>query len=216
VSTACRAIAQSSGQPCKKSVAAAGEQFCSHHGGKAKTIRRVMVQAVAPRVQSGTAAVSLRRAATVGSGGSTIKRDEPIDVNLTSLQSKCLQFLVYSHPQSGCKCTIDQPCKGIALVQWSQAVCKLAQSAPGSSIFAVPQNNLAALVPHGNNDLFVDLFQAVKIFGSNVFFLPQLFQHIQRSFQTKADDMATPLVLAPLDAEVMNARAAPNPQGDGK
>jgi hypothetical protein len=194
----CQAISQRSRQPCKNS-ASDGSSFCSHHGGQAKSIRRILVQQQGPMPQVRQPTTTLHRMATVRSATQALDSSSAsaMDVNVTSLQTKCLQFLVEGHPKSKCPCTTDAPCTGLALAKWAQLVISLAQNAPGSSIFAVSQTRLASLAPHSHNDLFADLFEAVNLFGSDVFFLPQLYQHMQRSFQQHKGDA----LLAPNSAE---------------
>jgi hypothetical protein len=104
-----------------------------------------------------------------------------------------------THPKSQCKCsTSAEPCQGMKIVMWAQAMVQLAQQqqqqhnqletqgTPSSgSIFDAKVSDLVKFIPAnvaaGDNtkNLFSDLYLAVSMFGSNIFFLPRFFQHIQ-------------------------------------
>ena len=110
------------------------------------------------------------------------------DVNWSEVQSACLEFILNTHPASGCPCTAQEPCQSFALVLWAQKASKIAHASPGKSLFGAPQAQLSTLLPEKNHDLFADLFLAVQLFGGNMSIVPQLFQHIQHSFP-KEDDV---------------------------
>lgn len=168
----CRAVSQRNRTPCKNHVSAPNEQFCSHHGGKSKNVRMVLVQPSDIKSDNNN-----------NNNNNNVAVDAGNKVNWSSIQAVCLEFVIETHPQSKCHCSTTKPCKKRTIVQWAQKAAKLAQSSPESSIFGAYPNELAALMPQNNHALFSDLFLAVELFGSNMSFLPQLFYHVEQSFQ---------------------------------
>lgn len=116
---------------------------------------------------------------------------DAFQVNWGNIQGACLEFVLETHLASKCQCGPAKPCKQMVLVQWAQKAAKVAQNSPGASIFGARANELASLTPRDNHGLFADLFLAVKLFGNNMSFVPQLFHHMQQSFQDRPK-VATP------------------------
>lgn len=168
----CQARSKTTRQPCKKHVNFAGERFCSHHGGR-------KVNDAAPlTIVNQPAAILAQR------------EEEP---NWNALNQASMTFLLVTHQEQGCECTLSHPCKGMALVHWVQLLIKLAQdnaslvsSSSNASILSVKNPNVfISLTPaHNTNNspsctLFGDMYLAVEIFGPAIYFLPKLFAHMQ-------------------------------------
>lgn len=181
----CQALSQRNRTPCKNTVSIHGESFCSHHGGKAKGLRQVLIQDGSPAAQSlarsgsNSSSSSSNSSSIGGSGGGG---SASMDMNWSEVQRVCLEFLLVTHPGSGCTCSPDKPCPSMSLVFWAQKAMKVSEAAPGKSVFGAPLAQLSTLLPEQNNHLFQDLYLAVKLFGNNLSLVPQLFHHIQRSF----------------------------------
>jgi hypothetical protein len=170
----CQAQSKTTRQPCKKHVNFAGERFCSHHGG------RKVNDAAPPAI-----VVTNQPAATL-----TLPKEEPV---WNALNQASMTFLLVTHQEQGCKCTLSHPCKGMALVHWVQLLIKLAQdnvslvpSTTLSSILSVKNPSVFILLTPGHNTnnspsctLFGDMYLAVEIFGPAIYFLPKLFAHMQ-------------------------------------
>ncbi len=71
------------------------------------------------------------------------------------------------------------------IVLWAQSMVQLAQQqeASQSTIFKAKVSDLVKFIPtmgaEDSKNVFSDLYLAVKMFGSNIFFLPRFYQHIQ-------------------------------------
>jgi hypothetical protein len=177
----CQAVSHHSNSPCKSKVSAAREIFCRHHGGKSKSARKVQLGAIVPAIAAVIAAPAIPQQQ---------QQPQNNDVNWAQVQGVCLQFVMETHPQSGCQCTPDQPCKQFALVKWVQRAAKVAQRSPGGLLVAaITTADLAPLAPENNNDLFADLFLAVQLFGGdNMTVVSQVFQRIQQQQQAPSGD----------------------------
>ncbi len=195
----CGAISKSTRQPCQNHVSLAGQKYCSFHGGA--TFRA-------------TAAVAPQQPATFTP---SIKQQQPLREEYENprgwaeIQTQCMRYLMDTHPKSQCQCaTTAEPCQGMRIVMWAQTMVQFAQdhSSSGSSIFDAKASDLVKFIPStqpGNNDntknnLFSDLYQAVSIFGSNIFFLPRFYQHIQH--EASGEPPFVPYLLRPTSTAV--------------
>jgi hypothetical protein len=174
----CNAVSQRSGEACKNHISVAGEAFCSHHGGKRKTVQRLLIQA--PPTSS---LLSMFTNPLLIPRGSSSNLQ---DVNWTNIQNACVHFVLDTHIHSKCNCvSTEQPCRRIVILQWVQALSKLASASPGASIVSAHASDLAMFIPttaatdNTTSSLFSDLYIAVEIFGTDISFLPHLFKHIQ-------------------------------------
>ena len=190
----CQALSAKNRTPCKNKVSMQGENFCSHHGGRQRGFRQVLVQDPSLSVSNegganeGRANDGGRIVLVPGTPQQAFRHGG--DVNWSEVQNACLDYILNVHPASGCPCTAQDPCQSFALVLWAQKASKITQSSPGKSLFGVPVAQLNTLLPEQNHDLFQDVLAAVKLFGGgNVSFVPQLFQHIQQSFPKDVDDV---------------------------
>lgn len=190
----CQARSKTTRQPCKKHVNFAGERFCSHHGGR-------KVNDAAPAIVNQPVAVLTQP-----------KQENEVEPNWNALNQASMTFLLVTHQEQGCECTLSHPCKGMALVHWVQLLIKLAQdnvsllpSTSLSSILSIKNPSVFISLTPGHNTnnspsctLFGDMYLAVEIFGPAIYFLPKLFAHMQtllptaqRRVSNKANDKET-------------------------
>ncbi len=112
------------------------------------------------------------------------------------IQAQSMHYLMETHPKSQCQCNSSaEPCQGMKLVMWAQAMVQLAQQqrqqhgSQSASIFDAKVSDLVKFIPTNlpgdNKNLFSDLYLAVSMFGSNIFFLPRFYQHIQHVATSK-------------------------------
>jgi hypothetical protein len=186
---ACNAISKSTRRPCKNQVSSAGQNFCSTHGGSSPSSPSRMV--MTPQfqlVQRQGSATSTHILDTSTPTATIQENDEQTIRAWTEMQARSIQFLMETHPKSGCKCSfLSEPCKGIKIAMWAQSLVHLAQTQAQStgspSLFKAKVSDLTRFIPTatvaGQGDLFSDLYLAVAMFGSNIFFLPRFYQHIQ-------------------------------------
>lgn len=204
----CKAVASTTNQRCKRLVSFAGEEFCPLHGGrqhKAKVdlplcearSKRTRQQCKNRVTNAGQRYCHIHGAKSSYPSSSSspvveFSSEEPLQQQQqqqplshaekwAKIQAQCLHFVTDIHPRGNCKCTPENPCRGITLVKRMQQMSQIAASAPQSNIFEARHSELAKVLPATGNDIFADLFLAVQLFGSNVFILPQLFFHIQRN-----------------------------------
>jgi hypothetical protein len=204
----CNAIAKSTGQQCCKRVSLAGESLCPRHGGK--QIRVASMLPMCSATSKSTRQPCQNHVSGSGHAFCTIHNNQTVLRKSTlvqlmappapkplpeeyenpngcwaNIQVQCMRYLMETHPKSKCQCSSSvEPCQGIRLVMWAQAMVQLAQqggSPNASSIFDAKVSDLVKFIPqpgHSNN-LFSDLYLAVSMFGTNIFFLPRFYQHIQ-------------------------------------
>jgi hypothetical protein len=182
----CEAISKSTRSQCLNRVSFAGQTRCSFHGGSSLRL------AVAPSPEQQPATFTPSMKPTI-----VLREEYENPRGWAEIQTRCLQYLIDDHPKSQCKCsTSAEPCQGIRLVMWAQALVQLAQQQQhnqletqqqqqgSSSIFDAKVSDLVKFIPsnmvgNDNKSLFSDLYLAVSMFGSNIFFLPRFYQHIQ-------------------------------------
>jgi hypothetical protein len=191
----CGAISRSTRQPCQNHVTFAGQKFCAFHGGLTFRSAATMAVAVTPQRQQqpATFTPSIKQPTLV------LREEYENPRGWAEIQTQSMKYLMETHPKSQCKCsTSAEPCQGMKIVMWAQALVQFAQQqhhqhnqletqgTPSSttSIFDAKVSDLVKFIPSNvaagdNKNLFSDLYQAVSMFGSNIFFLPRFFQHIQ-------------------------------------
>jgi hypothetical protein len=187
----CGAISRSTRQPCQNHVTFAGQKFCAFHGGLTFRSAATMAVAVTPQRQQQPAIFT----PPLKPQQHNLMREEYENPRgWAEIQAQSMKYLMETHPKSQCKCsTSAEPCQGMKIVMWAQAMVQLAQQhhqletqgTPSSaSIFNAKVSDLVKFIPStqqggDNKNLFSDLYQAVSMFGSNIFFLPRFYQHIQ-------------------------------------
>jgi hypothetical protein len=112
----CAAISKTTRSPCKNQVTTHGASFCTAHGGGGGLkVSNNMSPSPIPQLQ--------RTASTPGDLlPSPMENDggEPNARSWGEIQAKCIQFLMETHPKSGCRCNSStEPCKGIKIVMWA-------------------------------------------------------------------------------------------------
>jgi hypothetical protein len=185
----CGAISRSTRQPCQNHVTFAGQKFCAFHGGLTFRSAATMAVAVTPQQQQqpATFTPSIKQPTLV------LREEYENPRGWAEIQAQSMKYLMETHPKSQCKCsTSAEPCQGMKIVMWAQAMVQLAQqqqqgpssSSTTASIFDAKVSDLVKFIPTNtaagdNKNLFSDLYLAVSMFGSNIFFLPRFYQHIQ-------------------------------------
>jgi hypothetical protein len=187
----CGAISKTSRQPCLNRVHFAGQTRCAVHGG---STLRLAVASMTPQVhqQPATFTPPLKP-----QQHNMLREEYENPRGWAEIQAQSMKYLMETHPKSQCKCaSTAQACSGMRIVMWAQALLQLAQQQqqqletqqqPGSSsasIFDAKVSDLVKFIPtnmagNDNKNLFSDLYLAVSMFGSNIFFLPRFYQHIQ-------------------------------------
>jgi hypothetical protein len=177
----CTAISKSTRQQCLNHVSFAGQTLCAIHGGS--TLR---MAAISP-VQRNVLAMAAPMAPVPKQQKlqqESKEYEEPR--GWANIQVRCMTYLMDTHPKSKCQCSASaEPCQGMKIVLWAQALVQLAQQqeASQSTIFKAKVSDLVQFIPTtnvgDNKNLFSDLYAAVRMFGSNIFFLPRFYQHIQ-------------------------------------
>jgi hypothetical protein len=184
----CGAISKTSRQMCLNRVSFAGQTRCAVHGGL--TFRAATAVAPSPQQQPATFTPSLKPPIV-------LREEYENPRGWAEIQTQCMRFLMETHPNSQCNCaSTASACQGMKLVMWAQALVQLAQQQQhnqletqqqqqgSSSIFDAKVSDLVKFIPSNqpggdNKNLFSDLYLAVSMFGSNIFFLPRFYQHIQ-------------------------------------
>jgi hypothetical protein len=180
----CSAISKSTRQPCQNHVSGPGYAFCTIHNNQNVLGKTTLIQLLPPAPQKQP------------SFSSKPLPEEYENANgcWANIQVQCMRYLMETYPKSKCQCSSSvEPCQGMRLVMWAQAMVQLAQQQKGSphsnhanSIFDAKVSDLVKFIPstgqqHGySNQLFSDLYLAMSMFGSNIFFLPRFYQHIQQ------------------------------------
>jgi hypothetical protein len=192
----CGAISRSTRQPCQNHVTFAGQKFCAFHGGLTFRSAATMAVAVTPQRQQQQQPATFTPPLKPQQHN-MLREEYENPRGWAEIQAQSMKYLMETHPKSQCKCaSTAQACSGMRIVMWAQALLQLAQQQqqqletqqqPGSSsasIFDAKVSDLVKFIPtnmagNDNKNLFSDLYLAVSMFGSNIFFLPRFYQHIQ-------------------------------------
>ena len=187
----CAAICKTTRSPCKNHVTILGASFCTTHGGSGglKVSNNISPSPIPLQRTSSSPSPATRITSTPGELLLSHMQDDTSEPNVQlwgEIQAKCIQFLMETHPKSGCKCNSSiEPCKGMQIVMWAQSLVQLAQTQAQTtgrpSVFKASTADLLRFNPLSNdNGLFSDLYLAVAMFGAPIFFLPRLYSHIQK------------------------------------
>jgi hypothetical protein len=192
----CGAISRSTRQPCQNHVTFAGQKFCAFHGGLTfRSAAMAVTPSFAPQQHQQPAIFtpSIKPQQQQQQQHNMLREEYENPRGWAEIQAQSMKYLMETHPKSQCKCsTSAEPCQGMKIVMWAQAIVQLAQqqqqgpssSSTTASIFGAKVSDLVKFIPTNaaagdNKNLFSDLYQAVLMFGSNIFFLPRFYQHIQ-------------------------------------
>jgi hypothetical protein len=190
----CAAISRTTRSPCKNQVTTHGASFCTAHGGGGLKVSNNISPSPIPQLQ--------RTPSTPGDLLPSSMEDNHGELNARSwgeIQAKCIQFLMETHPKSGCRCNSStEPCKGIKIVMWAQSLVQLAQTPAQTtgtpSVFKANIADLLRFNPLSNdNGLFSDLYLAVAMFGAPIFFLPRFYSHLQNEVVVKVRAASAPM-----------------------
>jgi hypothetical protein len=192
----CGAISKSTRQPCQNHVTFAGQKFCSFHGGMTFRAAAGTPSFALHQQQPATFTPPLKP--QQHQHNMLMREEYENPRGWAEIQAQSMKYLMETHPKSQCQCsTSAEPCQGMKIVMWAQALVQLAHQQhqhqletqgghSTASIFDAKVSDLVKFIPttvamagNDNKNLFSDLYLAVSMFGSNIFFLPRFYQHIQ-------------------------------------